>query len=56
MARDKISLPSGFGGLLRYDEEYRSRFMLKPGHVIAFIIGIILFVIILNVFFPIPAS
>ena len=50
---EKINMPAGFGGLLRYNEEYPSRLMLKPKHVIAFIISIILFVVFLNVFFPI---
>ena len=50
---DKISMPSGFGGLLRYDEEYPSRLTLKPGHVIVFIVLIVLFVAFLKIFFPI---
>ncbi|MEK6883249.1 MAG: preprotein translocase subunit Sec61beta [Nanoarchaeota archaeon] len=47
-----ISVPSGFGGLLRFKEEYESVIKLKPIHVVGFIILIIAFVIILNVFFP----
>ena len=35
---DRINLPSGTGGLLRYDEEYPSKFMMKPLHVVAFVI------------------
>jgi preprotein translocase subunit Sec61beta len=38
---DRINLPSGSGGLLRYDEEYTSKFMLKPVHVVAFCLIII---------------
>ncbi|MFH1500881.1 MAG: preprotein translocase subunit Sec61beta [archaeon] len=53
MADNKISMPAGFGGLMRYDEEYESRFKLKPEHVIVFIAIVIVFVILLNVFFPI---
>lgn len=41
MADNKIQMPAGFGGLMRYDEEYESKFPLKPVHVIAFIILII---------------
>lgn len=37
-----INLPGGFGGLVNYKEEYESKFMLKPTHVIGFIIMIIL--------------
>lgn len=54
MAGDnKISMPGSFGGLMRYDEEYKSKFMLTPTHVIAFIIVVILFVIALKSFWPI---
>jgi len=54
MAGDgKISMPGSFGGLMRYDEEYKSKFMLTPTHVIAFIILIVLFVIGLKVFWPV---
>ena len=49
---DKISMPSGFGGLLRYDEEYKSKIMLQPKHVIIFIILVILFSVGLRFFFP----
>ena len=36
-----INLPGGFGGLVSYKEEYASKFMLKPTHVVAFVILII---------------
>ena len=42
MAKDnRIHLPGGFGGLMRYSEEYESYFNLKPGHVIGLIVLII---------------
>ena len=47
---DKISMTAGFGGLMRYDEEYKSKFMIKPEYVIGFVIIIIAFVIFLNSF------
>ena len=50
MASDKINMPGGMGGLVRYDEEYTSKFMLKPEHVIFFIVAVVLFVIALNLF------
>jgi len=53
MAQQGISMPTGFGGLMRYNEEYKSRFMLKPSHVIIFIILILIFVVVLKIFFPI---
>ena len=46
-----MNMPSGFGGLLRYDDEYPSKFKLEPVHVIAFVILIIAFSVVLRVFF-----
>lgn len=46
-----INMPSGFGGLVSYKEEYESKFMLKPAHVIGFIILITLFRLGLPYFF-----
>jgi len=43
-----INLPGGFGGLMRYQEEYDSRFMIKPTHVIIFIVLILAFRIFLG--------
>jgi preprotein translocase subunit Sec61beta len=44
MASDnKISLPGGFGGLMRYSEEYSSYINLKPAHVVLFVILIVAF-------------
>ena len=51
MADNKIHMPSGYGGLMRFDEEYESKIMLKPTHVIAFIILILAFRITLPYFF-----
>lgn len=45
---EQISTPAGFGGLMRYKEEYPSRFKLKPSHVIAFIIIVALFTLSLK--------
>ncbi|MEK6928524.1 MAG: preprotein translocase subunit Sec61beta [Nanoarchaeota archaeon] len=53
MADNKISMPGAFGGLMRYDEEYKSRFMIGPGTVIGFIILIIIFVSVLKIFWPV---
>jgi len=49
---EKINMPAGFGGLVRYNEEYPSRFMLSPKHVVIFIILIILLTTALRIFFP----
>jgi preprotein translocase subunit Sec61beta len=48
---DNIFLPSGSGGLMRYSEEYKSKIMLNPSHVVAFIIAVIAFVAVLKIFF-----
>jgi preprotein translocase subunit Sec61beta len=54
MAKDGINLPGGYGGLIRYSEEYPSKFIVKPSYVIGFIVLIILFVTFLKMFFPAP--
>ncbi len=42
MAQDnKIQMPGGFGGLMRYSDEYESKFNLKPTHILIFILLII---------------
>lgn len=54
MAGDgKIHMPGSFGGLMRYDEEYQSRFMITPIQVIIFLVAILVFVLALKIFFPI---
>tara|TARA_Y100000310_G_C20100897_1_gene542673 strand:- start:200 stop:367 length:168 start_codon:yes stop_codon:yes gene_type:complete len=49
----KMQMPGVFGGLMRYDSEYKSRFMFSPSAIVAFVISIILFVLVLKIFFPI---
>jgi len=46
-------MPSSFGGLMRYNEEYQSYFKISPMQVVIFIIAIISFVVVMKVFFPI---
>ncbi len=48
-------LPSGSGGLMRYNEEYQSRVILKPSYVVVFLILIVAFVAVLKIFFPVGA-
>jgi len=38
MANNKISLPSSGGGLMRYSDEIKSKFFIKPVHVVILII------------------
>jgi preprotein translocase subunit Sec61beta len=52
MARNSINMPAGFGGLMRYKEEYKSKLMLSPQQVIVFIILVVIFVLSLKIFFP----
>ena len=51
MVDNKIHMPAGFGGLMRFEEEYASKINIKPTHVIAFIILIIAFRVFLGMFF-----
>lgn len=52
MSDNRISMPSGMGGLMRYDAEYSSRFMLSPHTVIGFVVAVLVFVFALTVLFP----
>ena len=45
---NQVNMPGGFGGLVRYSEEYESKFNLKPMHVVAFVVLIIAFRILLG--------
>ncbi len=49
MAQDNsINLPSGYGGLVRFKEEYNSLFNLKPMHVILFLVLLVGFRVVLG--------
>lgn len=50
MAKDKIQMPSGMGGLVRYFDDYKSKIEFKPGHIIFMIILLVIIIIILNVY------
>jgi len=42
MAKEQnINMPSGFGGLMRYKDEYSSLINIKPTHVVLFVILLI---------------
>jgi preprotein translocase subunit Sec61beta len=47
---DGLNVPSGSGGLVRFKEEYKSQFNLKPAHVIVFVALIVAFRIALQIF------
>ena len=47
MSKDnKVSMPSGMGGLVRYFDEYHSKLRFKPGHIII-ITGIVIVIMII---------
>ena len=48
---DTISMPGMGGGLMRYKEEYNSKFKFGPGAVVAMIIITIIFVLGLRLFY-----
>lgn len=52
MAQDKISMPSAYGGIVRYFNEYSSKIHFKPGHVIFITIILILAVLFLHAVNP----
>ncbi len=49
--KDKVYVPSGMGGLIRYPEDEKEVVKLKPKHVIWIVLGIAVFEIALKIFF-----
>ncbi|PIN77180.1 hypothetical protein COV16_07140 [Candidatus Woesearchaeota archaeon CG10_big_fil_rev_8_21_14_0_10_34_8] len=47
---NRISMPSGTGGLVRYFDDYKSKIVFQPLHVIVFIALVVLVVILLHIF------
>jgi len=50
MAGQGLLMPSGSGGLMRYNEEYRSRLRISPNMVVVFIILVVLIMAGLKIF------
>ena len=48
MAQDRISMPQGMGGLVRYFDEYKSKIKFKPGHIVILSIVVIVIMIVLH--------
>ena len=48
MSQDRISMPSGIGGLVRYFEDYKSKIEFKPVWVVVFIIAVMVIEILLH--------
>jgi preprotein translocase subunit Sec61beta len=49
MSNDKINMPSGMGGLVRYFDEYRSKIEFKPGHIVILCIIVVIIIIGLHI-------
>jgi len=49
--KDKIYMPSGSGGLIRYGEEGKVLVKLKPKHITYVVAGIVVFELVLKFFF-----
>ena len=52
MADGTINIPSGAGGLMRYNEEYESPFKVSPEVIVLFVVLIVVFVSMLKLFIP----
>jgi preprotein translocase subunit Sec61beta len=50
MAKDRISMPSSMGGLVRYFDEYKSRISLKPGTVVVISVIVVIIMIIVHLY------
>jgi preprotein translocase subunit Sec61beta len=48
MAQDKIQMPSGMGGLVRYFDDYQSRIEFKPVIVVVAILIVIIIELMLH--------
>ncbi len=49
MADDRISMPASQGGLVRYYNEYKSKVRVKPIHVVAFAVAVIVLEILFRI-------
>ncbi|MDD5416615.1 MAG: SEC61-beta family protein [Candidatus Aenigmarchaeota archaeon] len=50
MAEKKMQAPQGMAGLVRYYDEDSSKFQLKPEHVLAICVGIIVLEAMMHAF------
>jgi len=49
--KDRIYMPMGTGGLLRYSEEEKELIKIKPKHVVIIVTAIVVFEILLKFLF-----
>lgn len=45
------TMPAGFGGLMRYNEEYDSKLKFGPGVVVGMMIAVVVLIIGLHIFY-----
>ena len=50
MVDNRINMPSGMGGLVRYFDEYKSKIKFKPGHIIVLCIVVIAIMVFLYIY------
>ena len=50
MAYNPITTPSGMGGLMRFNEEYPSKFQISPEQVVIVIAAVIVIMTIIKLF------
>lgn len=53
--QSEVNLP-GFGGLMRYKEEYDSKLKISPTQVIVLIVAVIVFVLSLKLLYPLNVA
>lgn len=41
MAEDKIQMPSGIGGLVRYFDDYKSKIEINANYFVIFVVAVI---------------
>jgi len=52
MAKQSTNMPASTGGIMRYFSDYKSRLLIKPGHVIFLSIIVIVVVLMLHALNP----
>ena len=50
MGNQKVQMPQGMGGLVRYFDEYKSKIEFKPGHIVTLCVVVIIIMILLYSF------
>ena len=50
MGQDKIQMPSGMGGIMRYFDDYKSKIEFKPGHIIVLCVVVIMIMFFLYIY------